>query len=135
MIDPKIIKIANNSKYAGLKNIFTHKSTIKNSICGDLIKLEIIAKNKKIESMRYETESCILCEASASMLAKKVKKYYLKSLKNDIKQLKKNIKDNNSSLPNKFKNFKLLLEKSNLNRVKCVMLPFEGLLKAFNVKK
>ena len=60
MIDRRIIKIASNTKYAGLKNDFTHKSTLKNSLCGDSIKVEFIANKSKIKSMRYETESCIL---------------------------------------------------------------------------
>ena len=37
MIDQKIIKIASNTKFAGLKNQYTHKSSIKNSFCGDFI--------------------------------------------------------------------------------------------------
>ena len=65
MISQKIIKIATDTRYSGLNNIFTHRSSIKNSLCGDKIKIEVITKNTKISSMRYETESCILCEASA----------------------------------------------------------------------
>ena len=52
----------------GLTNKYTYKSTKKNSMCGDLIKVELILKNSKINSMKYETESCILCEASASLI-------------------------------------------------------------------
>ena len=33
----------------------------------------IVVKEKKIKSLRYETEACILCEASASLLARKIK--------------------------------------------------------------
>ena len=32
------------------------------------------ANKKKINSMRYEVESCVLCEASASLIAKKITK-------------------------------------------------------------
>ena len=71
MINSKIVKIASITKNAGLKNNYTHRSSIKNSLCGDYIKTEFIARNKIIESMRYETESCILCEASASLFSRK----------------------------------------------------------------
>mgnify|MGYP003305036714 CR=1 FL=1 len=64
MIDSKIIKIASSTNNAGLRNKYTHKSFAKNSLCGDLIKVEIIANKSKIKSMRYETESCLLCEAN-----------------------------------------------------------------------
>ena len=84
MINQKIIQIASNTKYSGLSNNFTHKSSIKNSLCGDKIKIEIITSNNKISSMRYEAESCILCEASASLVAKKIKNYSLNNLKKDV---------------------------------------------------
>ena len=51
MISPKIIKIASNTKYVGLKNQFTHKSSLRNSLCGDFIKVEFIANKSKIKSM------------------------------------------------------------------------------------
>ena len=69
MIDSKIVKIASFTKNAGLKNDFTHRSSIKNSLCGDFIKTEFIVHDSKVKSMRYETESCILCEASASLFS------------------------------------------------------------------
>ena len=54
---------------------------MKNSLCGDFIKLEIIANKSIIKSMRYETQSCILCEASASLLANKISKLKVNDLK------------------------------------------------------
>ena len=134
MISQKIIKIALNTKYSGLDNSFTHKSSIKNSLCGDRIKIQVIANNTRINSMRYETESCVLCEASASLLAKKIKNYSLKNFKKDIKILKKSIKDRKSTLPSKFKEFKFFLTKDNANRVNCVILPLDALIKAFKLK-
>ena len=40
MISQKIIQIASNTKFSGLNNNFTHKSSVKNSFCGDKIKME-----------------------------------------------------------------------------------------------
>ena len=117
MINSKIIKIASNTKYEGLKNIFTHKSSIKNHLCGDYIKVEFIANKSRIKSMRYETDSCVLCEASASLLANKIKRLYLKDLKKDIKNLRKIKKNKNLNFPLRFKEFKQLLNKETLNRI------------------
>ena len=133
MINPKIIKIASNTKNAGLKNIFTHKTSIKNSLCGDKIKVELIVDNTKINSMRYETESCILCEASASLISTKIKNFSLKNLKKDIKFLKDNIKNEKPNFPTKFKEFKYFIAKKNINRASCVILPLDALLKAFKL--
>ena len=52
-------------------------------MCGDLIKVELIQKNSKINSMKYETESCVLCEASASLLSKKIKNLPIKTIKEE----------------------------------------------------
>ena len=65
-------------------------------MCGDIIKIEIVANKSIIKSMRYETESCILCEASASLLANKLKNYHLNELKENIKKVK-NIKKTKNS--------------------------------------
>ena len=131
MITKKIIQIASNTRFSGLNNNFTHRSSHKNSLCGDKIKIELIANNKKINSMRYETESCILCEASASLVANKIKNYSLNGLKKDIKTLKDNIKNNISNYPSKFKEYSHLTTKDYTNRINCVILPLEALLKAF----
>ena len=135
MIDNKIIKIASNTKYVGLKNQFTHKSSLRNSLCGDFIKVEFIANKSKIKSMRYETESCILCEASASLLANKINKLSLSELKIDLMNIKKIKANRNLNFPLKFKELKLVLNKKTLKRVNCVILPMEALFKAFKIGK
>ena len=133
MINPKIIKIASNTQYEGLKNIYTHKSSAKNILCGDKIILELVANKTKIHSIRYKTESCILCEASASLLANKMKNYSIKNIKKDINGLKKKIINKDYKIPLKFKEFRYLIDKNNFNRISCVILPLEALLKAFKL--
>ena len=73
MITNEIIKIASNTKNVGCTNKYTFKSNLKNSLCGDKIKIELMIKKTQINSMKYETEACVYCEASASLLAKKIK--------------------------------------------------------------
>ena len=133
MIDTRIIKIASNTKYMGLKNDFTHKSALKNSLCGDSIKVEFIANKSKIKLMRYETESCILCEASASLIASKIYRFKIKDLKKDLINIKKIKRDKNLNFPLKFKELKQLLNKKTLKRINCVILPMEALFKAFKI--
>ena len=73
MINKDIIRLASNTSNVGLKNKYSHKISLKNSTCGDKITLELIADKKKISSMKYETISCVYCEASASLLSRKIK--------------------------------------------------------------
>ena len=134
MIDSKIIKIASYTENVGLRNKFTHKSSIKNSLCGDFIKTEFIADKLKVKSMRYETESCLLCEASASLFSSKIKNFKIRELIKEIKELKKSNNNINYSFSNKLKEFDRLINKKNINRFNCVTLPMEAFLKAFKMK-
>ena len=90
MINSEILKLALNTTNVGLKNIISsHRISLKNSICGDKITLEIIDSGTKIKSMKYETESCVFCEASASLLSKKIINSNTKNIKRDFNVLKK----------------------------------------------
>ena len=135
MIDSKIIKIASFTKNVGLKNKFTHKSSIKNSLCGDFIRTEFVSNKSKIKSMRYETESCILCEASASLFSRKIINKEIVDLINEIKEFKDLVQNETYKFPNKFKEFNLLIDKTNINRLNCVILPMDAFLKAFRIPK
>ena len=48
MITNEIIKIASNTKNVGCENIYTFKSNLKNSLCGDKIKIELMIKKKEL---------------------------------------------------------------------------------------
>ena len=133
MINKDIIRLASNTSNAGLKNIYSHKISLKNSTCGDKITLELIADKKKISSMKYETIYCVYCEASASLLAKKIKNFKLKDIKNDFINLKKVSTKKNGKIPKKLSDFKKLLNSDNFNRFKCVFLPFDAVLKALKL--
>ena len=131
MITSEIIKIASNTSNVGLTNKYTFKSTQKNSMCGDIIKIELIANNSKINSMKYETESCIYCEASASLLAKKIKNLTVSVVKKELNKIK-NITSNdvNYVFFKRFIEFKFLINKNNIKRLNCVLLPINAVLKA-----
>ena len=131
MISNEIIKFASNTSNVGLTNKYTFKSTKKNSMCGDLIKVELILKKSKINSMKYETESCVLCEASASLLSKRIKNLSTKIVKEELNKLKNiSLKDFKFIFPKKFKEFKFLINKNNSNRLNCIYLPIDAVLKA-----
>ena len=131
MITSEIIKIASNTSNVGLTNKYTYKSIKKNSMCGDLIKIELISKNSKINSMKYETESCIYCEASASLLSNKIKNLPIKIVIDELKKLKKISLDNTKlNISRKFTKFRFLINRNNINRLNCIYLPIDAVLKA-----
>ena len=47
MINQEIIKLASNTSNSGLENVYSHRVTLKNTLCGDKITLEILCNGKK----------------------------------------------------------------------------------------
>ena len=133
MISKEIIKLASNTSNVGLKNKYSHRISLKNSTCGDKITLELIADKKKISSMKYETASCVYCEASASLLSRKIKNIKLKDIKNDFVALKKISTNKNGKIPERLSDFKKLLNSDNFSRFKCIFLPIDAVLKALKL--
>ena len=133
MISKEIIRIASRTSNVGLNNEYSHKTSLNNKLCGDKITLELIVTKQKIISMKYETESCIYCEASASLLSKKIKKLNIQTIKNDFIDLKKILKNKEIRIPKKFTEFKKLFNSDNFNRYNCLFLPFDAVIKALKL--
>ena len=133
MIDLKIINIAANTTNYGLKKNSTHYASCKNKICGDKIKVEVNFNGTKIKDMRYETDSCIFCQASASILSRVVKSIPIKNLRNEILKFYDSFNKDKFILPEKYSLFKPLVNKKNKNTLECIMLPFNAILKALKI--
>ena len=133
MISREIIRIASNTNNVGLNNKYSHKISLKNKLCGDKITLELVVLKNKILSMKYETESCIYCEASASLLSKKINKFNVKTIKNEFINLKNFFKKKELKIPKKFADYKKILSSDNLNRYNCIFLPFDAVIKALKL--
>ena len=131
MLTDKIIKLANNTKNYGLKNNFTHKVSVKNKKCGDKIIVELVLTKGKINSMRYITESCVYCQASASLLSNKIEKLDKNNLLKLDTLLKKSFKEK-VSFAKKYSFLKQLFNKENYKRSDCILLPLNAILKAIN---
>ena len=64
MISQDLIKLAQNTKFYGLKKLFTHMSKYKNRKCGDTISLQLITKKNKILSMIMKQPMYLLSSIS-----------------------------------------------------------------------
>ncbi len=133
MINKEIIRIASNTSNVGLNDQYSHKISLKNKLCGDKITLELIVLKGKILSMRYETESCVYCEASASLLSKKIKKFNIKSIKDEFTNLKNIFKNKDCRIPKKFSDFNELFNSDNFSKYNCIFLPFDAVIKALKL--
>ena len=126
MIDNRLLKIASNTKYYDLKNNYTYKTKLKNSTCGDKISIEITLKKNTIREIRYETESCIFCQASASTLANIAKNTKLGDFKTNLRKYL----DLSKKVPKKFNDLTYLLKEKYMSRKDCILLPFKAFYKA-----
>ena len=133
MINPEIIKIASDTSNCGINLNSKLIATSKNKICGDKITIEIEIFNNKIEKMSYETESCVFCQASASLLSKVIKRSNIENLRNDVTEINMLHKNKKIVLKKKYKPFRKLFQQKYKERFNCILLPFNALLKVVNI--
>ena len=134
MIDKEIIKIASNTENHGALDNHTHFSKLKNSICGDEMKIYLIIKNSKIENFKYECESCIYCQASVSLLSRKAKNKSIEKVKKFAEQAINGFEKNVQSFDKEWKEFDKIITKNNISRKDCLLLPLNTTIDALNKK-
>ena len=134
MIDKEIIKIASNTENHGVLNEHTHFSKLKNSICGDDMKIYLIIKNDKIVNLKYECESCIYCQASVSLMSRIIKNKLVEKFKNFAFQATNSFENDANSFDKEWKEFGKIMNKKNISRKECLLLPVNTALDALNNK-
>ncbi len=115
----------------------THSVEGYNASCGDeiTIHLELVDDNTRINDIAFETESCAICRASASLLCQSVEGLSVKKVSSITKQLQITLKgtNNDSQIELAKLNLELLSPISQFpSRVNCALLPWETVLDAFN---
>ena len=134
MIDKEIIKIASNTENHGVLDNHTHFSRLKNSICGDEMKVYLIIEDNKILDFKYECESCIYCQASVSLLSKNAKNKSIEKVKKFAEQAINIFEKNLQSFDKEWKEFDKIMSKNNISRKECLLLPVNTTLDALNKK-
>ena len=134
MIDKEIIKIASNTENHGVLNNHTHFSKLKNAICGDEMKIYLVLKSNTIKDFKYECESCIYCQASVSLLSRKVKNKTVQKIKAFAELAKNSFEKDTNSFDKDWKEFDTIMTKNNISRKECLLLPINTTLDALNKK-
>ena len=134
MIDKEIIKIASNTENHGVLNNHTHSSKLKNAICGDEMKIYLIVENDTIKGFKYECESCIYCQASVSLLSRKIKNKPIQKIKVFAEQAKNCFEKSKNSFDKEWKEFDKIMTKYNISRKECLLLTINATLDALNKK-
>ena len=132
MIDKEVIRIASNTENHGTLDNHTHFSKLKNSICGDDMKIYLIVENNKITNFKYECESCIYCQASVSLLSRRAKNKLIEKVKDFAQQANGYFDKSVSSFDKEWKEFDKILTKNNISRKECLLLPINTMFDALS---
>ena len=133
-MDLKIIEIASNTENNKVIDNFTHKSKNKNPICGDEMEISLLVKNDKVLDMGYQCNSCVYCQASVSLLSQKIKNKNLNEIKKFINSCENIFENTKIVLEKNWNDFIELLDKKNISRKDCLLLPLRTVLKALKIQ-
>ena len=132
-MDLEVLNIAANTDHN--KNIenHTHVSKLKNSLCGDEMQIEVILKNEKILDFGYQGKSCVYCQASASLLSKISINNQKEKINDLCDKAELYFNDDVKITDKKWISIKKLINKKNINKKDCILLPFKTLKKIVSI--
>ena len=132
-MDLRILEIAAHTENNKVVENYTHKSKHKNPLCGDEMEISLIVKEDVVKDMGYQCKSCVYCQASVSLLSRKIKEKKVDDVKKFIKVGEQLFGDAKVSMEKHWKDFKEILDKKNLSRKECLLLPLRTIAKALKI--
>ena len=132
-MDLRILEIAAHTENNKVVENYTHKSKHKNPLCGDEMEISLIVKEDVVKDMGYQCKSCVYCQASVSLLSRKIKEKKVDEIKKFIKVGDQLFEDAKVSMEKHWKDFKEILDKKNLSRKECLLLPLRTIAKALKI--
>ena len=129
-MNKEILRIALNTENLSSLDNCTHYTKLKSSICGDEIKIYLTVKGNKITNFKYQGEICIYCQASASLLSRNIKNTNKKKIKLLLDKSNNSFKKKKTQSNKDWKSFLKIMNKNNVIRKECLLLPIKATLKA-----
>ena len=132
-MDLRILEIAAHTENNKVVKNYTHKTKHKNPLCGDEMEISLIVKDDVVKDMGYQCKSCVYCQASVSLLSRKIKEKKVDDIKQFIKVGEQLFEDAKVSIEKHWKDFKIILDKKNIARKNCLLLPLRTIAKALKI--
>ncbi|MDA7823992.1 iron-sulfur cluster assembly scaffold protein [Candidatus Pelagibacter sp.] len=132
-MDLRILEIASHTENNKIIENFTHKSKNKNPLCGDEMEISLIVEEDVVKDLGYQCKSCVYCQASVSLLSRKIKDKKIEEIKEFIGNGEKLFEDAKITIEKHWKDFKEIFDKKNLSRKECLLLPLRTVLKALKI--
>ena len=129
-MDLEILKIASNTENHKVIKNYTHLSKNKNPICGDVMEISLFIKNDLIEDIGYQCKSCVYCQASVSLLSRKIKNKKINQIKELVDSVEDFFSNTQIKINKEWEVFKKILNIKNNSRKQCLLLPFKTIAKA-----
>jgi len=129
-MDLKILEIAANTENHKVIKNYTHLSKSKNPICGDVMEISLLVKNDLIKDVGYQCKSCVYCQASVSLLSRKIKNKKINQIKKLIDSVEIFFENTQIKINKEWQVFKKILNIKNISRKQCLLLPFKTIGKA-----
>ena len=106
------------------------KITLQRPACGDEIKIYLVVKKGKIVNFKYEGESCIYSQASASLLSRSIINKPISEIESLLKISNERFKKKINKTNKDWDKFLKLINKNNFLRKDCLLLPVKATIKA-----
>ncbi len=132
-MDLRILEIAAKTENNKILDNFTHKSKNRNPVCGDEMEICLVVKDNVVKDMGYQCKSCVYCQASVSLLSRKIKNKKIDEIKSFIHDAQNLFNDTKVNLDKYWGDFIELFDKKNLSRKECLLLPLKTVLKALKL--
>ena len=129
-MDLKILEIASHTDNNKVLANPTHNFKNKNPLCGDEMEISLVVKDDVVKDMGYQCKSCVYCQASVSLLSRKIKNKKIDEVKTFASVAEKIFDDSKFNLNKHWNDFKEILNKKNISRKECLLLPLRTVLKA-----
>ncbi|MDC0915268.1 iron-sulfur cluster assembly scaffold protein [Candidatus Pelagibacter sp.] len=110
-MDLRILEIASHTENNKIIENFTHKSKNKNPLCGDEMEISLIVEEDVVKDLGYQCKSCVYCQASVSLLSRKIKDKKIEEIKEFIGNGEKLFEDAKVTIEKHWKDFKEILDK------------------------
>ena len=132
-MDLRILEIASHTENNKVLKNYTHKSKNRNPLCGDEMEISLVVENDVVKNMGYQCKSCVYCQASLSLLSRKIKNKKIEEIKSFVSISENLFDDVKNTLEKNWNDFKELLDKKNAARKECLLLPLRTVLKALKI--
>lgn len=132
-MDLRILEIAAKTENNKILDNFTHKSKNRNPVCGDEMEICLVVKDNVVKDIGYQCKSCVYCQASVSLLSRKIKNKKIDEIKSFIHDAQNLFIDTKVNLDKYWGDFIELFDKKNLSRKECLLLPLKTVLKALKL--